>query len=129
MQLAIKRLNILLLLFIYFLGTFQIAIPYLVYLVNYDYIVENMCEQRDEVENQCLGSCYLNDQLEQKINEMQNKPGNEESRNVLLTLSIHFANEEMELQNLCSLYRYNDGDTFDFSFIQNDIPSPPPRFC
>lgn len=37
--------------------------PIVEYMVNYDYIVTKLCENRDEPEMQCNGKCYLTKQL------------------------------------------------------------------
>ena len=43
------------------------AIPVLDYLINYDYIVEALCENRDKPILTCNGKCYLGDQVERQL--------------------------------------------------------------
>lgn len=55
-----------LLLNLYLLVLVQPAIPILEYLINYDYIVSELCENRDKPILSCNGKCYLGDQLEKQ---------------------------------------------------------------
>ena len=43
------------------------------YWVNYEYIVENLCENKDKIELQCNGKCYLFKQLQEKSNNKEEK--------------------------------------------------------
>ena len=49
---------------LYLLALVQPAIPILEYLINYDYIVNELCENRDKPILSCNGKCYLGDQLD-----------------------------------------------------------------
>ena len=53
-----KILSILLLL-VYFTYIFRIIVPLAEYVINYDYIIGELCEQKDSEENLCLGKCHL----------------------------------------------------------------------
>lgn len=64
----IKRLLIThLLLNLYLLVLIQPAIPVLEYLINYDYIVNELCENKDKPILTCNGKCYLGDQVEKQL--------------------------------------------------------------
>ena len=56
-----------LLLNLYLLVLLQPALPVLEYLVNYDYIVNELCENRDKPILTCNGKCYLGDQVEKQL--------------------------------------------------------------
>lgn len=56
-----------LLLNLYLLVLVQPALPVLEYLVNYDYIVNELCENRDKPVLSCNGKCYLGDQVEKQL--------------------------------------------------------------
>ncbi|MDN3643580.1 hypothetical protein QWY87_12760 [Lutimonas halocynthiae] len=56
-----------LLLYLYLLVLVQPALPVLEYLVNYDYIVNELCENRDKPILTCNGKCYLGDQVEKQL--------------------------------------------------------------
>ena len=56
-----------LLLNLYLLVLVQPALPVLEYLVNYDYIVNELCENRDKPILTCNGKCYLGDQVEKQL--------------------------------------------------------------
>lgn len=61
----------LLLLTIYFTYVFRIIVPLADYALNYKFIVEELCEQKDSLENTCLGKCHLSKEI-QKQNELPN---------------------------------------------------------
>ena len=52
---------------LYLLALVQPAIPILEYLINYDYIVNELCENRDKPILACNGKCYLGDQLDMQL--------------------------------------------------------------
>ena len=56
-----------LLLNLYLLVLVQPALPVLEYLINYDYIVNELCENRDKPILTCNGKCYLGDQVEKQL--------------------------------------------------------------
>lgn len=57
-----------LLLNLYLLVLVQPALPVIEYLINYDYIVSELCENREKVVLACNGKCYLGDQVEKQLN-------------------------------------------------------------
>jgi len=63
-----------LLLNLYLLVLVQPALPVLEYLVNYDYIVNELCENRDKPILTCNGKCYLGDQVEKQLERGTDQP-------------------------------------------------------
>ena len=53
---------------LYLLALIQPALPVLDYLLNYDYIVTELCENRDKPILTCNGKCYLEKQVKQQLN-------------------------------------------------------------
>ena len=51
----------------------RITGPFIDWLVNYDYIVEELCVEKDEAVNDCCGSCVLTDNLEKVVVEENNE--------------------------------------------------------
>ena len=62
---SIKLINILLLL-IYSSYVFRVIIPLIDYTLNFNYIITELCEQKGEVENTCLGKCHLSKELKKQ---------------------------------------------------------------
>lgn len=56
-----------LLLNLYLLVLVQPMLPVLDYLINYDYIVNALCENKDKPILTCNGKCYLGDQVEKQL--------------------------------------------------------------
>ncbi len=53
---------------LYLLALIQPALPIIEYFVNYDYIVEELCENRDKPILTCNGKCYLEKQVKKQQN-------------------------------------------------------------
>ena len=124
-----NKLHIVILLVFYLFGTFQFVLPYFEYVVNYDFIVHNLCEQKDELENMCMGKCHLNKELVNKIKEMQNKPENKEKEFNFLMLSFHFQDLQKDINIYTSLRQYFTQYLFP---VLNNFTVPvlqPPQFC
>ena len=47
----------------------QPALPIIEYIVNYDYIVDELCENRDKPILTCNGKCYLEEQVKHQQNQ------------------------------------------------------------
>ncbi len=56
-----------LLLNLYLLAIVQPALPVIEYLLRYEYIVNELCENRDKPILACNGKCYLEDKVEEKL--------------------------------------------------------------
>lgn len=48
--------------------------PVIEYAVNYNYIVEVLCENKDKPELECDGKCYLSKQLAKQTENVDNNP-------------------------------------------------------
>lgn len=64
---------------LYILALLQPALPFIEYFVNYNYIVSELCENRDRPILSCNGTCYLEDQ----VNENNNLLGHQEQVPIL----------------------------------------------
>ncbi len=53
---------------LYLLALIQPALPIIEYFVNYDYIVGELCENRDKPILTCNGKCYLEKQVKEQLN-------------------------------------------------------------
>lgn len=52
---------------LYLLTLVQPILPVVEYLVNYQYIVDELCENRDKPVLTCNGKCYLGDQIQKQL--------------------------------------------------------------
>ena len=129
----IKRAIAISLITIYCLIIFKDFIPELVYELNFDYIVQNLCEQKDEPENLCMGHCYLNKKVKDLIAE--EKKTKEDSKSVpvnynLKTLEVHFAaskNFEIDFNNLQTNKQFFYNTCTYLSFNNTEPLLPPPK--
>lgn len=58
---------------VYSAVVFQPAFKYAAFKINQQYIVKNLCVEKDNVDNSCLGSCYLSNEMLEDSNESKNK--------------------------------------------------------
>lgn len=59
--------------FLYLLAMVRPVVPLFEYLVDQDYIAEFLCINKDKVELQCKGKCYLMQQLNEQNEEKEGK--------------------------------------------------------
>lgn len=71
LTITIKIINTVLLL-TYFTYVFRVILPLVDYIINYNFIVTELCEQKDEVINNCLGKCHLTKEIS-KQSELPDK--------------------------------------------------------
>lgn len=64
----------LLLLTIYFTYVFRIIVPLADYALNYKFIVEELCEQKNSSENTCLGKCHLSNEIQKQTDLPNDNP-------------------------------------------------------
>ena len=105
-----------------YLGTILTALAPLVYYIsNQDYISQNLCENRDQLNLDCNGKCYLNEQLSETTqkNNQENRIHIEKYPE-LISLSIFSkvlcSHLVLVYPNFCNLY------SFDY---KNDVFHPP----
>ncbi|MFZ4930795.1 hypothetical protein [Chryseobacterium sp. Mn2064] len=63
MQQRIESLRLLISIFIIFTIAVRPVLPLVNYAVNYDYIVKNLCENRNVPQSTCKGKCYVEKEL------------------------------------------------------------------
>lgn len=60
--------------------------PIAEYIVNYDYIVNTLCENKDRPQLQCNGKCYLSKQLAKEAEQKDKNPFGERTFNQLIQI-------------------------------------------
>lgn len=103
---------------LYILALIQPALPFIEYFVNYDYIVEELCENRDKPILSCNGKCYLEDQ----VNESNNLLDHQEHFPVLPKIDLNayplfvlFKSSYQKIQNFVKIENrlyHNPKETF-----------------
>jgi hypothetical protein len=61
-----KKVIIIFLCLLYSISSFREFVPFVEYYYNYNYIVENLCINRDNPESECNGHCYLEKQVDKQ---------------------------------------------------------------
>src|SRR5512133_2174272 len=55
-------------------------LPYFEYVINRNYIVKNLCIEKDNPENTCNGKCYLHEQLKKTSEQVNDEGNNKENK-------------------------------------------------
>jgi hypothetical protein len=84
------------------------------YVVNYDYIVETLCINKDKPELNCNGKCYLSKELA-KTNDTESTPFSKGKTSGQKLLDIYILPEITEIKNTDQSYRVN----FNFIYQKN----------
>ncbi|MGB5242101.1 MAG: hypothetical protein WBN16_06805 [Lutimonas sp.] len=96
---------------LYLLAIIQPAIPILDYLLNYNYIANQLCENREKPVLACNGKCYLEKQIS-KQNPEQNSsiplPPKIDLEKFLTIKSSCFSYQFMSIFNVYQEYRYQN---------------------
>ncbi|NKI27053.1 hypothetical protein HCG49_10810 [Arenibacter sp. 6A1] len=117
--------------FVLFVGILMLIKPFwpvAEYAINYDYIVENLCENRDKPLLNCDGKCYLAKQLAKESEGSEENPFEANPSK----LEIQFITSFESVFNF-GLENYNDTVQDNFKSTQNlfsrefltDIAKPP----
>ena len=122
----IRKLISAFLIIIYFSLSLKDFTPLFFYKINLNYIIKNLCEEKDEVENLCMGHCYLNKKVKQATDET---PNNTTPRTVVKILESHFISE----MNLGINFQFNSEKKkfpqIRYVILSNNIKPlfPPPK--
>ena len=102
--------------------------PVVEYVINYDYIVEQLCENRDKPELHCDGSCYLAKQIAKASEGEDKNPFGEKNSRTEIAQHI-FAEElpEFHFTNLAetTVKGYGFIPELYTSLLFSKIPHPP----
>ncbi|WP_404986283.1 hypothetical protein ACI513_04010 [Chryseobacterium sp. M5] len=82
--------------FIIFTIALRPILPLINYAVNYDFIVENLCENKDKPELMCNGKCYVSKELSKNNNEQTTQNGQKIS---VPTIDIFLVTEDFKFIN------------------------------
>ncbi|ASK31584.1 hypothetical protein CEY12_16340 [Chryseobacterium sp. T16E-39] len=100
--------------FLTFYMVFRPLIPIMEYAVNYDYIVETLCINKDKPELNCNGKCYLSKELA-KTNDTESTPLSKGKNSGQKILDIYILPDIAEIKNTCQQYSSN----FNFIYQKN----------
>lgn len=102
--------------------------PIVDYAINYEYIVNTLCENKEQPEKQCHGTCYLSEQLAKETETDKNPSSNKTSKTETPQLLIaellptfRFASEEFK--GVIQLAGYQS-DLFSSLFISKILHPP-----
>jgi hypothetical protein len=103
-------------------------LPYLEYDLFRDYIVENLCVQRNEADNRCQGECHLEKRIKAvtETEENASNPSGQKQENVQ-TDDYVVADSVLQETNACvELQSVRLGDVR-IAKTGRDVPVPPPK--
>ncbi|PZU86372.1 MAG: hypothetical protein DI529_08760 [Chryseobacterium sp.] len=100
------------------------VLPLVNYVINYDYIVQNLCENRSKPESTCHGKCYLAKELSKTEKQNQQSTIKINSLDVFLpkeVISFNHTNINSDIQNS----NYSEYQNHYHSHYFSDIFHPP----
>ncbi|MCW8981659.1 MAG: hypothetical protein OQJ83_09755 [Altibacter sp.] len=103
--------------------------PVAEYVMNYDFIVERLCENRDKPQLECNGKCYLSKQISKETEDSQQNPfGKSQSKDLLqqwvyleAVPVFHFSNSLFTIKKSID-FAEQKSDSNHYGFV---IPKPP----
>ncbi|MCS7052926.1 MAG: hypothetical protein NZM09_04240 [Ignavibacterium sp.] len=121
----IKNLSACILAILYLTAVNNNLIIFISFKINYDYILEFLCVQKDEPVNFCGGSCQLENRFETEDKKKEDRNSDNRSQNSF-SLSFHLENHPSK-NNIIPHHI----DSFDAYFVNHFIsyesePSAPP---
>lgn len=105
--------------------------PLMEYVVNYDYIVENLCENKDRPFLECDGKCYLAKQLAKESEGTDKNPFEGRSSKtdiqfvVPFRVSFNFNSDDKDTAPLLNNFKIS-ADLYS-NLFRTDIAQPPER--
>jgi hypothetical protein len=105
---------------------FRIVFPILDYIINYSFIVAEMCIQKDDPDSMCYGKCYLSNELKKQMTREKNQ---KEIVNIEFINIPHVYARKIEmpkfLYELTFYISYSNSQKLHFYF---DPLTPPPKY-
>jgi len=103
--------------------------PVAEYIMNYDYISNVLCENREKPELKCNGKCYLADMLAKESEQKEKNPLGEkrftsEIQHVVFFESLKSFDLRLDLQSRKQRVSYNS-EGFISTLLTSDITHPP----
>ncbi|MDR1877438.1 MAG: hypothetical protein LBQ84_07425 [Flavobacteriaceae bacterium] len=125
-----QRIHTAILLVVMVLNICKYQIPYLEYNLFNNYIVENLCVKKNEVNNSCQGKCFLEKRIN-LVNETDNDSGNQtEKKHTNWTGTDDYIFDGIILQKppFCLLKsNYSSSYIYIITKVWIDTPCPPPE--
>lgn len=104
------------------------VLPFIEYSILKDYIVKNLCINRDNPESKCDGKCFLNDQLKKSTDPVDSDKDNNKKMAQRINIEDHLKTNELVTNPFQTIHKlvsfFDPGTTGSYSspiFI-------PPRF-
>lgn len=114
--------------FFAFLILFRPFWPIVEYIVAYDYIIAELCENRDRPELGCDGTCYLSKQLAQEFQEeSQNPLKGSAAKHEILQIFIfeNFLDSQLAFSSIAKSTKiYFHKNLHPSSFVLDDLDPP-----
>ncbi|MFN4199292.1 MAG: hypothetical protein ACK4FS_09730 [Flavobacterium sp.] len=101
-------------------------IPFVEYALNYDYIVKELCEQKEEEVNTCNGKCHLSKRIQETSDDSNSSlPTEKKTEQVELLFLEKVQPYYSRLHLIAERSKFIYQDSFHKSCVM-EIPDPPP---
>jgi hypothetical protein len=111
------------------LNVCKYQLPYIEYNLFKNYIVENLCVQKNEINNCCQGKCFLEKQIS-KVEETENNANNPDEKTTINwngTDDYVIVKNRLQEPNIVTEIPLPFFVYIHIAKMEIDIPSPPPK--
>ncbi len=122
-----RKLIVIFLLTCYFLMTFNYLSPLIAHHVNIEYIVEYLCEQREEEVNHCMGSCQLNKTIMDELTKTESDNNKKSALITINRISPHYTNDCDYLKKPFLKQESYQTESSSLMFFYTKPQTPPPK--
>jgi len=110
--------------FLVFYLVFKPLIPVMDYVVNYDYISNVLCINRDKPELHCNGKCYLSKELAKSSQEDSSKTKNQTQKIIDLYLPAEISEVVIFENNFSGKFSFNYQSDYSYLFLKHVFRPP-----
>lgn len=121
---AISKILSIFFIIIYLSYVFRVVFPFVDYIINYDYIVNVLCIEKDNPENNCHGKCHLSKELQKQVDESLNKDKTVVIDFIKIPHVLEFISVNLSVLKIKSKYSL---EQFKPYFLPTEPLTPPPR--
>jgi|LGVD01.1.fsa_nt_gb hypothetical protein len=103
------------------------SIPVFNYIANYEYISQELCENKDKPELECNGKCYLLKQTRALEEEQEEKEAT-----ISEILNLEYSTSDTFSYSLSNIIEIDLIDSFEYKTkvysVYSEFPTPPPKY-
>lgn len=101
-------------------------LPFIEYALNYEYIIQELCEEKDEVVNTCNGQCHLSKRIQETTDDTSGTNPSDKKTEIVEMLYFHDYVNHLNFTAFSSKRNSFFYTPVKYNAVSIDIPDPPP---